>query len=61
MENELKSDTVVLLRAELTGHGHPSPFCQNRWDDHAPDMSELKKTPIRVDMVGTNHDKVLTQ
>ena len=25
MEKELKSCTGVLLRADLTGHGHPSP------------------------------------
>ena len=27
MEQELKSCTGVLLRADLTGHSHPSPFC----------------------------------
>ena len=36
MEKELKSCTGVLLRADLTGHGHPSPFCQNGgWDGRA--------------------------
>ena len=30
MYKELKSCTGVLLRADLTGHGHSSPFCQNR-------------------------------
>ena len=32
MEKELKSCTGVLLRANLTGHVHPSPFCLDRWD-----------------------------
>ena len=35
MEKELKSCTGVRLRADLTGHGHPSPFCQNEWDGRA--------------------------
>ena len=35
MEKELKSCTGVLLRADLTGHSHSSPFCQNGWDGHA--------------------------
>ena len=30
MEKELKSRTGVILRADLTGDSHPSPFCQNR-------------------------------
>ena len=32
MEKELKSCTGVLLRADLTRHGHPSPFSQKGWD-----------------------------
>ena len=35
MEKELKSCTGVLLRAYLTGYGHPSAFCQKRGDDRA--------------------------
>ena len=37
MEKELKSCTVVLLRADLTGHGQFSQsadFCQNGWDGY---------------------------
>ena len=35
MEKELKSCTGVHLRADLTGHGHQSPFCQKGWDGRA--------------------------
>ena len=35
MEKELKSCTGVLLSADLTGHGNPSPFCQKWWDGRA--------------------------
>ena len=32
MEKESKSCTDVLFYVDLTGHGHPSPFCQKGWD-----------------------------
>ena len=48
MENELKSCTGVLLRADLTGHGHSSPFCQNRWDGRALLGQPSKGHPCRI-------------
>ena len=50
MEKELKSCTGVLLRAEITGHGHPTLFWQKladwlKWP--CPVKSALKKTPVQ--------------
>ena len=42
MEKELKSCMDILLRADITGRGHPSPLCQNRWDGRA-----IKRTPMQ--------------
>ena len=36
MEKELKSSTGVLLRADLTEHGHPTHFGRKGLDKHAP-------------------------
>ena len=48
MEKELKSCTGVLLRADLTGHGHSSPFCQNGWDGRALLGQPSKGHPCRI-------------
>ena len=48
MEKELKSCTGVLLRADLTGYGHPSPFWQNRWDGHTLLGQPSKGHPCRI-------------
>ena len=48
MEKELISCTGVLLRADLTGHSHPSPFCQNRWDGRALLGQPSKRHPCRI-------------
>ena len=50
MEKELKSCTGILLRADLTGHSHPSLFWQ-KWADWlnwpCPVRSALKRTPVQ--------------
>ena len=43
MEKELESRMGVLLKPDLTEHGHPSPFCQDRWDGRG--LTGLKRTP----------------
>ena len=48
MEKEWKSCTGVLLRADLTGHGHSSPFCQNGWDGRALLGQPSKGHPCRI-------------
>ena len=48
MEKESKSSTGVLLRADLTGHGHPSPFCQNGWDGCTLLGQPSKGHPCRI-------------
>ena len=48
MEKELKSCMGVLLRADLTGHGHSSPFCQNGWDGRALLGQPSKGHPCRI-------------
>ena len=47
MEKELKSCMGVLLRADLTGHGRPSPFAKKGgmgWP--CPVRSALNRTPV---------------
>ena len=54
MEKELKSCTGVLLRADQTGPGHPTPFGRKGLDGHAllavlaqPSKgSTVKRTPV---------------
>ena len=36
------------MRADLTGHGHLSPFCQNRWDGRALLDQPSKGHPCRI-------------
>ena len=48
MEKELKSCMGVLLRADLTGHGHSSPFCQNGLDGRALLCQPSKGHPCRI-------------
>ena len=48
MEKELKSCTGVLLRADLTGHGHPTPFWQMGLDGHALLGQASKGHPCRI-------------
>ena len=48
MEKELKSCTGVLLRADLTGHSHSSPVCQNGWDGRALLGQPSKGHPCRI-------------
>ena len=48
MEKELKSCMGVLLRADITGHGHSSPFCQNGWDGRALLGQPSKGHPCRI-------------
>ena len=48
MEKELKSCTGVLSRADLTGHSHSSPFCQNGWDGRALLGQPSKGHPCRI-------------
>ena len=52
MEKQLKSYTGVLLRANLTGHGHPTYFGRHllinywlKWP--CPVKSALKRTPVQ--------------
>ena len=46
MEKELKSSTGVLLRADLTGHGHPTHFGRKGLDGRALLGLALKRTPV---------------
>ena len=51
MEKELKFCTVVLLRADLTGHGQFSQsanFCQKGWDGHVLLSQPTKGRPCRT-------------
>ena len=47
MEKELKSCTSVLLRADLTGHSHPTLFGRNWLNWPCPVRSALKRTPVQ--------------
>ena len=47
MEKELKSCTGVLLRADLTGHGHPTLYGRNWLNWPCPVRSALKRTPVQ--------------
>ena len=47
MEKELKPCTCVLLRANLIGHGHPSPFAKKGEMAVPPVRSALKRTPMQ--------------
>ena len=51
MEKELKSFKSVLLRPDLTGHGHPNPFCQNGCDGRALLTQPLKDHPCRISVL----------
>ena len=46
MGKELKSCTGVLLRADLTGHDHPTHFGRNSLDVHAL-LGQPSKTPVQ--------------
>ena len=39
---------TILHRADITGHGHPSPFCQNGWDFRALVGQLSKGGPCRI-------------
>ena len=47
MEEELKSCTDVPLRADLTGHGHPTLFGRNWMNWPFPVRSAFKRTPVQ--------------
>ena len=47
MEKELKSCAGVLLRADLTGYGHPSPFYLKPRDDCALGFVYIIKISFR--------------
>ena len=47
MEKESKSCICVLLRADLTGHDHPRPFCQKGVGRPCTDRSSLKRTTMQ--------------
>ena len=48
MEKELKSYTGVLLRADLTGHGHPPHFGRKGLNGHALLGQPSKGHPCRI-------------
>ena len=47
MEKELESCRGFLLRADLTGHGHPSCFGQRGLGWPCPVRAALKRTPVQ--------------
>ena len=50
-KKELKSWMGVLWRADLSGHGHPSPFCQKGWDGRALLGQPSKGQPCRISIL----------